>query len=196
VEGHLSQEESNIFLELRYLPWDGKEIRRGDRFVVHWNDGGKSKIFFSSTPHWVDEAMARAYGVIKKHFEIGGKILKGVTFIQERKPRELHHDDYELPTIANSNAGVWHTHHKENRDKALLIFDELGGTEFIEGKLFLKDETDITHEEIETALNSGSAEMKTLEAGRIGYFTNKTVHKRGEFKSVEPRLVVLLEFED
>ncbi len=195
LEDHLSIEQRNILLDLRYLPWNGKKIKPGDRNVVQWDDRGKMPLTIS-TAWWVDDALARTYSLVKNHFERDNTKIKKVTFIQERKPPAYRGDEHDR-NIANTNAGVWHNHSgNSTKNTAIVVLDEVGGTEFMEGDLEVADESKITHEEVSKAVTSGTAQFKTLKAGHVGRFTDKTVHKRGEFESTEPRLVIVVEFED
>ena len=117
-----------------------------------------------------------------------------IIFIQERRPRDT--GDHEERTIENSNAGQWHNHLRDSRNNAVIVLDDDGGTEFIEGTLEVQNKANVTHEEVEAALQSRTAQKKILKAGHVGHFNNETLHKRAKFTSNELRVAMVIQFEN
>ncbi len=188
LPSYLSQEQKNSLVELRYVPWDGKFLHPGERLVVQLNAKGRDGLMSPIS----DDAygmLQRAYGMLENHFLLQGKTIKRITFIQERRPND------ELG-IANTGAGMWHNHIKDGKGNALIVLDDEGGTEFIEGSLEVKDTSKVTHQEVKEALDSGKVSKKLLKAGHVGHFNNETLHKRAGFFSGEPRVAIVVEFED
>lgn len=191
--GHLSEEQRNSLIELRYVPWNGGFLPPGERLVAQLNAKGRDSLVSPIS----DDAygmLRRAYGMLENHFLLQNKSIKRITFIQERRPND--DGDHEQRTIANTAAGEWHNHIKDSKGNALIVLDDEGGTEFIEGSLEVKDTSKVTHQEVKEALDSGKANKKLLKAGHVGHFNNETLHKRAGFFSGEPRVAIVVEFED
>lgn len=191
----ITQEEKNILLDLRYLPWTGKSIKPGQRLSLEFNENGvitglRDKI---STPFWVNEALTKVFLILKKYFEKDGRKIKNVVFIQEKRvpsgkqPFQIEH------------FGNWHNHlARDSENSSIVVFDEEGGaTDFIEGTFEDVDENQrLTQEAVSTALTKGKLTERRLPAGQIGHFNKKTIHRRGELISDEPRMVFVIEYEN
>ena len=186
----LSEEYRNGLIELRYLPWSGKPLNPGDRIVVQMNDNGRTGRLYMPITEDAQQVLLRSYAVVKNYFLEKGKRVKMISFIQERKPNKLG------LTLENIGSGLWHNHLKESEQNALIVLDDEVGTDFIEGELEVADEANVTASEVAAALQSGKAEQKRLDAGQVGHFTNKTLHKRAAFHSDDPRVAIVVEFED
>ncbi|MEK9160345.1 MAG: hypothetical protein AAB383_06490 [Patescibacteria group bacterium] len=198
-EFHLSEEERNGLVELRHLSWTGKVLKPGERWGVIWNNTGPTKKGFRPPTLTEDakQVIGRSYEVLKKHFEKRSLTVETITFVQERAP------DGTAESLARVNEfnkalkdpSYPHVDGQGYTQYAILVLDEDGGgTEFLEGSIAIWNVASIRREEIAEALNTNSADMKFLNAGRLGFFNGDTIHNRGKFVSELPRVAIIVQF--
>lgn len=191
LEGNLlrriSQEERNLLLFARFLPWNGRYLERNDRicftFPLDFFD------WLRIDPS-VRQVLLQVLTVLKTHLETPDKETSEVLFIQE---------NVTSPPPGPGFAGQWHVHFGHS-DGLVVHFGDGANTELLKGvvRTTVEDSqvsTLIPPHEVEAALFSGTAEKISLGSGEAARITDETVHKRGEFVEFsEPRMAVYVKF--
>lgn len=133
---------------------------------------------------------AHAFNIINKVFGRDGKVISRVGFIQEKKGG----------TIEEGFHSKWHhhrLHQKGDVPSSIVVLADNGSTEFADGVLEVDGEKMDIHDQALAALTPGvSLTSKTLPSGKIAHFNKNTIHRRGPFLGDDPRVVLIVEYND